>query len=316
MWRRVILSLLGLCVLWATGVAAQGYPTKPIQMIVAFPAGGNTDLMARALAPGLGKELGQPIVIVNKGGVGGVVGSTDLARSRPDGYTIMLSPNSPLTILPHQQKLTYTLDSFRFVCLTYDNPFVLAAGPQAPFKTFAEFVTFAKAKPNNVAYASGGPGSMPHLLFLDIFRQIGAEGVHIPFTGAGPQVQAILGGTVQVMIDSPATVSSNNLPLLAVFAAKRLASMPNVPTMQELGLDLKAFSAGGLIVPAGTPDAVVATLDRACVKATESEGYLGTLAKLKAAARHLPADRFRELFVEDSARNYETIRRAGMLPKP
>ena len=316
MLGKTVLCVIGLCALWATGVAAQDYPTKPVQLIVAFPPGGNTDLMARAIAPELSQALGQPVVVVNKGGAGGVVGSTELARARPDGYTIGLSPNSPLTLQSHLQKVDYTLDSFRFVCLTYDNSFVLMAGPQAPFKTFAEFTTFAKAKPNNVVYASsGGPGSMPHLLLLEIFRHIGAEGVHLPFPGAGPMVQALLGGTALMSIESPAVAAANNLPILGVFASSRLASMPNVPTMQELGLDLKAFSAGGLIVPAGTPDAVVAKLDSACSKAVAADSFQATMKKLNAAVRHLPSKEFREMFADDSKRNLETIRRAGMLPK-
>ncbi len=315
MLTKAVPLAIGLCALWAGGVAAQDYPTRPIQMIVAFPPGGNTDLTARALAPELAKALGQSVVVVNKGGAGGVIGSTELARARADGYTIAMSPVSPLTIQPHLQKVEYGLDSFRYVCLTYDNSLVLMAGKSAPFKTFAEFVAFAKAKPNNVAYASGGPGSMPHLLLLDILRRIGAEGVHIPFAGAGPMAQAILGGTVSVMAESPAIATANDLPILAVFAASRLPNLPNVPTMQELGHDIKAFSAGGLIVPNGTPDSVIAKLEGACAKATESEGYQATMKQVKATARYLPPKGFRDLAVDDSARMREMIQGAGLLAK-
>ncbi len=316
MSRKLLAAVIALCGLWGTAAIAQDYPNKPIQLIVAFPPGGNTDLMARAIAPELSKALGQPIVVVNKGGAGGVIGSTELARARPDGYTIGLSPNSPLTLQSHLQKVDFTLDSFRFVCLTYDNSFVLFAGKDAPFKTFAEFQKVAKEKPNNVVYASsGGPGSMPHLLFLEIFRNMGAEGVHLPFPGAGPMVQSLLGGTASISIESPAVATANDFPVLGVFASQRLPSMPNVPTMQELGLDLKAFSAGGIVVPANTPDNVVAKLEAACTKALQADEFQATMKKLNATLRYLPGKEFREMFADDSRRNRETISRAGMLPK-
>jgi tripartite-type tricarboxylate transporter receptor subunit TctC len=315
MLGRKFAFAIALCALSAAGVMAQDYPNKPIQMIVAFPPGGNTDLTARALAPELSKVLGQTVVVVNKGGAGGVVGSTELARARPDGYTIAMSPVSPLTIQPHMQKVEYGVDSFRYVCLTYDNSLVLMAGKDAPFKTFAEFSAFAKAKPKNVVYASGGPGSMPHLLLLDVLNRIGAEGVHVPFPGAGPMAQALLSGTASVMAESPATATANGLPILAVFAAKRLPDLPNVPTMIELGHNMKAFSAGGLIVPAGTPDNVVAKLEGACTKSVESEGFQATMKNLKATVRYLPPKGFHDLVVEDSANMLAMIRGAGLLAK-
>jgi tripartite-type tricarboxylate transporter receptor subunit TctC len=307
---------LAACVCWATIAAAQDYPSKPIQLVIGFAPGGNTDLMARAIAPELGKILGQPIVVVNKGGAGGVVGSTELARARPDGYTIGLSPNSPLTLQSHLQKVEYKLDSFRYVCLTYDNSFVLMAGAKAPFKTYKEFVDFAKAKPDNVIYASsGGPGSMPHLLFLEIFNKLGTTGIHVPFPGAGPMVQAVLGGTAMITIESPAIATANNLPIFGIFADKRASFLPDVPTMTELGMDLKGFSAGGLVVPAGTPDAVVQKLESACAQAVKAPDFIATMKKLNATIHYLPGKEFEKMFAEDSARNYETIKRAGMLPK-
>src|SRR5262245_64421773 len=135
---------------------AQSYPSRPINMIVPFPPGGNTDIMARALQNEISRTLGQTVVIINKGGAAGTLGMIDLVRAAPDGYTIALTPNNPITSQPHVQKLPYAIDSFRYICLTYYAPYVLMAGPQAPFKTFEEFVGFAKAKPENLIY--GHPG--------------------------------------------------------------------------------------------------------------------------------------------------------------
>src|SRR6266404_70272 len=121
---------------------SQTYPSRPINMIVPFPPGGNTDIMARALQNELSKALKQTVVVINKGGAAGTLGLIDLVRASPDGYTIALTPNNPLTAQPHLQKLPYSMDSFRYICLTYYAPYVLIAGPKAPFKTFVEFVTF------------------------------------------------------------------------------------------------------------------------------------------------------------------------------
>src|SRR6266851_632285 len=142
---------------------AQSYPGRPINVIVSFPPCGNTDIMARALQNEMSKALSQTVVIINKPGAAGTLGLIDLVRASPDGYTIALTPNNPLTAQPHLQKLPYSMDSFRYICLTYYAPYVLIAGPKAPFKTFVDFVTFAKAKSENLVYGHPGLASQPHL---------------------------------------------------------------------------------------------------------------------------------------------------------
>ena len=173
----------------------QTYPARAITMIVPFPPGGNTDIMARALQNELYKVLGQTVVVLNKGGAAGTLGIVELNKANPDGYTFALTPNNPLTAQPHLQKLPYGLDSFRYICLTYYAPYVLMAGPQAPFKTFKEFLEFAKAKPENLVYGHPGVGSQPHLGMLAVLEAIGADGLGVPFQGAGPMALALLSGT-------------------------------------------------------------------------------------------------------------------------
>src|SRR4030081_1833555 len=263
--NATIIALASL--LCAAPIAAQDYPTKPLNMVIPFPPGGNTDLMARALQPELAKALGQPIVVVNKGGAGGTIGDIEVASARPDGYTIGLTPNNPVTAQPHIQKLPYDLASFRYVCLTYDVPYVLIASPRAPFKTFAEFMAFATAKNDNLIYASPGPGTHRPLGILAVLGAIKAEGVHVPFTGAGPMSQALLAGTVMAMAESPAVAKASNLRVLAALASPRIATLSDVPPMAELGYPAEAFTAGGIVVPAKTPDAVVARLQKACSEA-------------------------------------------------
>ncbi len=171
---------------------AQTYPSRPITMVVPFPPGGNTDIMARALQAEMSKALGTTVVIINKGGAAGTLGLIDVARAAPDGYTIALSPNNPLTAQPHLQKLPYGMDSFRYICLTYYAPYVLIAGPKAPFKTFDEFVKFTKAKSENLVFGHPGLASQPHLGMLAVLKAIGGDGLGVPFTGAGPMAQALL----------------------------------------------------------------------------------------------------------------------------
>src|SRR5712692_10650200 len=308
--KGVIIATAG--VLLAAGAAAQDYPSRQLQMIVPFPPGGNTDLMARAFQPDLAKALGQPVVVVNKGGAGGTIGNIEVASARPDGYTIGLTPNNPITAQPHIQKLPYDMASFRYVCLTYDVPYVLIASPKAPFASFAEFMAFAKAKNDNLIYASPGPGTQPHLGILAVLGAIKAEGVHVPFTGAGPMSQALLAGTVMAMAESPAVAKASNLRVLAALAKTRIAALPDVPTMAELGYPAEAFTAGGIIVPAKTPDAAVARLQKACSEAVASDGYKSTSDRLNATARFLPEAEFKALYAADSVRNAEAVKKAGI----
>jgi len=210
------------------------------------------------------------------------------------------------------QKLPYALDSFRYVCLTYFAPYVLIAGPQAPFKTFHEFVSFAKAKPENLIYGHAGVASQPHLGMLAVLKAIGAEGLGVPFTGAGPMAQALLSGTVMAIAETPAVAAASNLPVLAALAEARIAALPDVRTMKELGFPAASFTAGGLIAPASTSAATLATLEKACADATARAEYKTVAARLNVEARYLGGDAFRALFEADSIENAAAIRGAGL----
>jgi tripartite-type tricarboxylate transporter receptor subunit TctC len=161
-------------------------------------------------------------------------------------------------------------------------------------------------------YASPGPGTQPHLGILALLGAIKAEGVHVPFTGAGPMSQALLAGTVMAMTESPAVAKASNLKVLAALSKTRIAALPDVPTMAELGFPAEAFSAGGIVVPGKTPDHLVARLAKACAEAVASEGYKSAVERLNATARHLPEAEFRALFEADSVRNAEAVKKAGI----
>ena len=292
---------------------AQTYPSRPVTMIVPFPPGGNTDLMARALQTELAKALGQSVIISNKGGAAGTLGILDLVKADPDGYTMALTPNNPITAQPHlQQQPRYGMDTFRYACLTYYAPYVLIAGPQAPFKTFAEFVRFAKAKSENLVYGHPGVAGQPHLVMLGVLKAIGADGLGVPFQGAGPMSHALLGGTIMAITESPAVARASNLPILAAISDERLAGLSDVPTMKELGFPTLGFSAGGLIVPAKTPDAAVAVLEKACATAAAAPEYKAIVERLGAEPRYLPGTDFRRMFEQDSIASADAIRGAGL----
>ena len=297
----------------ATSAAAQTYPSRPVTMVVPFPPGGNTDLMARALQTELTKALGQSVIISNKGGAAGTIGILDLVRAEPDGYTMAMTPNNPITAQPHFNKaLRYGMDTFRYVCLTYYTPYVLIAGPKAPFKTFQEFVAFAKAKPENLVYGHPGVAGQPHLVMLGVLKAIGADGLGVPFQGAGPMSHALLGGTIMAITESPPVAKASSLPILAALTDARIPGLPDVPTMKELGYPAQGFSAGGLIVPAKTPEAAVNALEKACATATAAPEYKAIVERLGAEPRYLPGAAFRKMFDQDSVASADAIKRAGL----
>ncbi len=314
-WARARRSLLGLGLLLAStglGLAQEAYPSRPIQMIVPYPPGGNTDLMARALQPELSRALGQPVVIVNRGGAAGTLGDAQVARAQPDGYTIGMSPNNPLTAQPHLQSLSYSLDSFRFLCLVYDNPQVLVAGRGAPFQDLAGMLTHARSGKEALVYGSPGQGSTQHILMAALLKAAGVDGLHVPFTGAGPMAQAALGGQIQVFVESPSIPTSTGLPVLGVFGKERIPSLPQAPTLTELGHPIEGSSAGGLVGPAEMPATAAAAIERACATAVASDSFRQVAERLNAVARYLPGEAFRARFAEESEMNRTVLQTLGL----
>lgn len=291
---------------------SQAYPTRPLTMIVPFPPGGNTDIMARALQNELYKALGQSVIVLNKGGAAGTLGIIELTKASPDGYTFALTPNNPLTAQPHLQTLPYGMDAFRYICLTFYAPYVLIAGPKAPFKTFQQFLEFTKAKPQNLVYGHPGVASQPHLGMLAVLKAIGADELGVPFQGAGPMSLALLSGTVMAITETPAVAQASNLTVLAALSDQRIAALPDVPTMRELGYPAEAFTAGGIIMPAGAPPDAIVTLENACAQASRSAEYRTMVERLNVEARYLPGAAFRKLFEANSVQNADAIKRADL----
>ena len=271
-----LMCLLGLLA-WPLTAAAQEYPSKTIKFVVPFPAGGPADTFARILGDKLAALLGQTVVIENRAGAGGLTGTASVAKSDPDGHTMGIAASSALAInvnlrenMPFQP-----LRDFRLITQIASVPEILVVAESVPAQSLAELIALAKAQPGKLAFASTGLGGMPHLAteLLKITAKI--ELVHVPYTGAAPAVNDLLGGHVQMMFaDVPVllgAVQSGKLRALAIGSRARSPSLPDVRTTAELGMpDVEADNWYGLVVPAATPAAVAAKLHAAAVEALHS----------------------------------------------
>ena len=296
----------------APAMAQDTFPSRPITLIAAYPPGGNTDLMARALQPELSRALGQTVVVVNRGGAAGTIGTAELARARPDGYTIGITPNNPITAQPHAISLTYSLDSFRFLCRVYDNPQVVILGRDAPFRDFAGLVAHGRSAREALVYGAPGNASTQHILMAALLKRAGIEGLMVSFTGAGPMSQAALGGQIMAFIEASSIPASTGLTPIATVTAQRLPHLPDVPTVGELGFPVQGSSHGGLIAPAGIPDAAAAAIERACETAVASEGFRTTAQRLASVPAFLPGPAFRDTFAAESTANQALLRDLGL----
>jgi tripartite-type tricarboxylate transporter receptor subunit TctC len=287
--RRLLASAAALCSLSAAPFAfAQEWPAKPVHLIVSFAPGGLTDLIARATQPKLVEGLGQPVIIDNRPGAGGTVAEGLLARSAPDGYTIMLTADS-VPANPHLiAGLPYdTLKDLVPVSLLVRIPLVLLVNPSVPATTVKEFVDYARANNGKISYASPGIGTSNHLYF-EVFKDMThLDMPHIAYKGGGPAMADLLGNHVPVMLISATLatpqVAAGKVRALAVTSEKRSPTMPNVPTFAEAGYpDFHPQQWTGLFVPAGTPPAVIARLTNEFANALKSPDVLARLTELRA----------------------------------
>jgi tripartite-type tricarboxylate transporter receptor subunit TctC len=288
--RALILALLTLAP-FATSVAAQPYPNRPVKIIVPTPAGGPVDVMARVLANALPAFLGQNVIVENRAGAGNTLGSRTAAAAEPDGYTLLASAASGLIMSPMIYKTAgYDETSFAPIALVTETPQVLVAHPAAPFNTVGELIAYAKANPGRLNYSTGGAGTLPHLT-AELFKQLtGTDIVHVPYKGGGPALTDVVGGQVQFTFDTLGTslqlIRAGMLKPLAVSNPTRLPELPDVPTMPELGYpSINSGAWVALLAPLHTPCAITARLNRATDDALRSQAMRDVLARLGAEPR-------------------------------
>ena len=308
-------------VLLMTGAIAwaQAWPDKPITMIVPFPPGGVADTVARPVAEALGRELKQTVVVENRVGAGGALGIGVAARAAPDGYTLLMSLSS-ISILPEADRLldrkpAYTLAQFRPIARFTADPTVLVVRADAPWKTLAEFVADARHKPGTFNYGSSGNYGTMHVPMEMLKASAGFRMTHIPYTGAGPAVLALLGGQVDAVSTGPSTVAqqvkAGKLRALAHWGEQPLAALPEVPSLAQAGYTTTFAQWSALFVPAGTPEDIVARLRAAAKKAAADLQVVQTIGRAGSPIEYLDAPEFQRYWDADAARMIEAVRKIG-----
>jgi tripartite-type tricarboxylate transporter receptor subunit TctC len=271
-FRCLFPALLPVLLFYSVSATAQGYPARPIRLIVPFPPGGGTDTMARVVAPKLSEFLGQQVVAENRGGAGANIGAELAAKSAPDGYTLMLATITNAIGATLYTKLNYDLvRDFATITQLATTPHILVVHPSVPVKSVKEFVALAKAKPGELAYSSSGSGSAAHLAG-ELFNSLtGVKTTHVPYKGGGPSMIALVGGEVSLafatMPSAIGYVRSGRLRGIAVTTDRRSPSTPELPTIAETGVaGYEAGSWYGLSVPAGTSKEIIARLHAETIK--------------------------------------------------
>lgn len=271
--RRQLLLAAGLAA--GPAGAQEAFPARPIQIVNPYPAGGATDLMARALAAGLAPRLGQPVLVLNRDGAAGAVGSAAVARAAPDGHMLAFVPALALSVLPVTQPASgLTPRSLRPVCQMFSNAQALAVRADSPWRSLADVVAAARAAPGRVTYGSLGVASIPHLALVQWSEAARVELAHVPYRGDGAVLTEVLAGRLDLgAIVLGSASGRDDIRLLAVFDVARNPAFPGVPTAIEQGFEVAPTSFGGLMAPAGTPDDRVAVLEAACLAVAAEEGY-------------------------------------------
>ena len=255
---------------------AQGYPSRPIRLVVPAAPGGGTDIIARILAEGLGAVLGQTVVVDNRAGAGTVLGADIVSKATPDGYALLISPNSLAFNVALYSKLPYdTLRDFAPISLVADQPNILVVHPSLPAKSFQEYVALARSQPGKLVYGSGGVGVGSHLAMELLLLSQKIELVHVPYKGIGPALTALLGNEVSALLSTFASalphVKSGRLRALGVTSAQRAPALPDAPTIAESGVPGYEYGTWyGLLAPAGTPRTIVEKLNRATAEVLAS----------------------------------------------
>jgi len=317
MGRRVLLAAL-LTLLSPALASAQGFPDHAIKLIVPFPAGGPNDVIARVVGQRMSDILKQPVVIENRGGQGGVLGTNFVAMAKPDGYTIAVSSAGALAISPHMEKVAYdTLKDLQPITLVAKVPEMLVVATNVPANNLSELIALAKSQPGKLNFASSGPGSLPHLAGELLKLKAKIDIVHVPYRGAAPAVNDLLGQQVQmVFLDLPVLlpqVKAGKLRAIAVGAEQRVPSAPDVPTTAEAGLPgLLTENWYGMVAPANTPPDIVAKLNKAAVEAIKDPTVIEKLSSQGAILVGNTPDEFRAFIESDIKKWADVIKEAGV----
>lgn len=317
---RFTTLLMGLFL--AAGVHAQAtYPTKPIRWVVPYAPGGGTDVVARPIALKLGEALGQPIVYENRGGGGGLIAGELVAKSQPDGYTLLVGSGNTHTFPTLLfDKVAYDpVKDYQTITNFVNAPNVLVAHPSFPAKTVKEIAAYGKANPGKISWASSGNGAGGHLALVLFAQQAGIKVVHVPFKGAGPAVVAMLGGETDLLFANTGVflghIRAGKLRPIAVAATSRLTLLPDVPSLHESGYsNFESSTYYGLLAPAGTPRAIINKLHGGLVKIIRAPDSLERLANVGAMPIANTPEQFAEYLRADVAKWAKVVKEHGIKP--
>ena len=319
MTRRTILAAVvaaGLMSMISVGLAQQVYPNKPIRLVVPYPAGGGADGLARMIGNKLESKLGQTVVIDNKPGANTMLASSEVARAKADGYTLLYVASS-FTINPSLYKVPYdTEKAFAPVGMVAEVPLIIIRNHKVPYNTVQELIAAAKAKPGSINYASYGQGSPAHLGGELLESLAGIEMMHIPYKGSAPALADLLGGQVNVAFSSIepalALISTSKVHPIAVMTKKRIGALPNVPTVAELIPGFEAIGWNGIVAPAGTPPAIVAKLNAAINESLSDADVQAKYAKQGVEADPMSPEAFSKLISSEIAKWGDVVKKAGV----
>jgi tripartite-type tricarboxylate transporter receptor subunit TctC len=317
---RLLAAAAALAAAFALSAQAQSdYPNHPITMIVPFPPGGVADITGRPVAEAMGRYLKQTVVVENKAGAGGGVGMQYVSRAKPDGYTILMALSS-ISIIPEADKVLgrdpmYQLNQLVPIARFTADPTVLAVRADSPYKSVKDLVEAAKKAPGTIPYGSSGNYGTMHVPMEMFNGAANVKMLHVPFTGAGPAVIALLGGQVEALSTGPSSVMGHikggKVRVLATWGESRHPALPDVPTLKELGYDAQFSQWTGLFVPAGTPEPIVAKLREAAKFAVADPTFQAALAKVETPIQYLDQPGFKSFWDTDARKLADAVKRIG-----
>jgi tripartite-type tricarboxylate transporter receptor subunit TctC len=313
--RRSLVALA--CVLTAAGAHAQlGYPNKPVRLVVPFAAGGSTTLLARLLTERLGQTMGQPFIVDNRTGAGGNVGMEHVARSEPDGYTLLLAPIGMAINPALYSKMSFDPQKdFALISLYAGVPNLLVVHPSVPARNVSELIAYAKANPGKLTYASSGVGTSSHLTAEMLKSAAGISILHIPYRGGAPAMQDLMGGQVHMLFEQVPSVlpevQGGRVRALGITSAKRLPAAPDIPAVAESLAGFEVHAWMGIAAPKGTPPQIVAQLNAEIVKVLNDPAFQAQLARVGATAMpSSPAD-YAKFLASETTRWTRIVKASG-----
>ncbi|HEY4252184.1 MAG TPA: tripartite tricarboxylate transporter substrate binding protein [Roseomonas sp.] len=291
------------------------YPDRPVQVVVAWQAGGLIDSVARAFAQAMSEVSDGRFVVINRDGGGGIIGAQAVAGARPNGYTLGFGPITPITTAAHSvRNVPFSVDSFEYVCKVFENVMGIAVAEQAPQRSMPDLIAAIRARPGAMTYAHNGMGSLSHLYFANVTHDLSLRIVDVAYRGEAGMLPELISGRVDIGVVTLGGIRGQPVRLLTVFGDDRSPEAPDVPSTRELGLPTLQPVLAGLMVPQGTPRAIVERLDTLCRSATETAAFRDVMARFGQPVRYADQASFTAQAHRDSAAKLEVVRTLGLLP--